>query len=176
MSEPAKKSPLIITMWETYGSGMEEVADKVAAQLGVPLHKQAFTSEQIETSEAERAKEGGLMRIVRRVGSLHVGDGVTTGAARDEQESWTELALQNTKVVRDEAAEGGVILGRNGAFILQDEPRSLHVKLDGHAAARAEYAAKLKNIPLEQATRRLPREDEFRRSYSINTYSFRPDW
>jgi len=174
MSEAAKKAPLIITMWETYGSGMEEVAAQVAERLGVQLHKQAFTSEQIEAAEAARAEEGGFMRIVRRVGAMHIGDAVSSRTARAEQESWVDLAAENTKIVRDEAAIGGVILGRNGAFILQDEPRALHVKLDGHPKARAEHAARLKGISLDQATKRLPLEDAFRRNFSLNTYNFDP--
>lgn len=173
MTEAARKMPLVITMWETYGSGMEQVADLVARRLGLPLHAQAFTSEQIEAAEAARAEEGGFMRMVRRIGSLHIGDAVAT-SARDEQESWVELATRNTKIVREEAAAGGLVLGRNGAFILQDHPRALHVKLDGHSKARAEAAARAKGIALEQATKRLPKEDEFRRSFSLNTYNFDP--
>lgn len=174
MSQAAQNAPLTITMWETYGSGMEEVAAKVAEQLGLQLYAQAFTSEQIEAAEAERAKEGGFMRFVRRIGSMHVDNAVSDGAARGEQESWTALAIENTRVVREEAAGGGVILGRNGAFILQDQPRTLHVKLDGHRRDRAEHAAKLKGISVEQAKLRLPNEDEFRRSFSVNTYNFDP--
>lgn len=171
---PQDTRPLIITMWETYGCGMEEIAAEVAKELGVPIHQQAFTSEQIEAAEAERASEGGFMRFVRRIGALHIDDAVSTGAARAEQESWTELAIQNTEIVRQEADQGGLILGRNGAFILADEPRALHVKLDGHPAARAARAARLKGISGEQAATRLPREDEFRRNFSINTYRFDP--
>lgn len=174
MTEAAKTTPLIITIWETYGCGMEEVAALVGEKLGIPVHKQAFSSTQIEAAEADRAREGGFMRFVRRVGSVHVDDAVATGAARSERESWTQMALDNTKIVRDEAATGGVIPGRNGAFILQNEPRSLHVKLDGHPTARAQAAAKLKNIPVEQAAKRLPREDEFRRELSLRTYDFDP--
>lgn len=173
MSDAAKTSPPIITIWETYGCGMEEVAAKLGEKLGIPVHKQAFSSEQIEAAEADRAKEGNFMRFVRRVGSMHVGDAVAT-TARAEQESWADMALENTKIVREEAAVGGVILGRNGAFILQNEPRSLHVKLDGHRTARARSAAQLKKIPVEQAIRRLPHEDAFRRDLSLRTYDFDP--
>lgn len=174
MSQAASNSPLVITMWETYGSGMEQVAAKVAEQLGLQVHAQAFTSEQIEAAEAERAKEGTFMKLVRRIGALHVDNAVADGAARGEQESWTELAAQNTKLVRDEAAAGGVILGRNGAFILQDEPRTLHIKLDGRAHARAEHAAALKGISVDEAVKRLGGEDAFRRNFSLNTYNFDP--
>lgn len=173
MTEAARKMPLVITMWETYGSGMEQVAALVAENLGVPVHAQAFSSEQIEAAEAARAEEGGFMRMVRRIGSLHIGDAVAT-SARDEQESWVEMAARNTKVVRDEAAQGGLVLGRNGAFILHDHPRALHVKLDGHPKARAEAAARERGISLEQATKRLPKEDEFRRTLSQKTYNFDP--
>ena len=166
--------PLVITMWETYGSGMEQVAEAVGRELSLPVHAQAFTSEQIEQSEAERAKEGGFARFVRRVGAVHIDDAVVDGTARTEQESWVELARRNTQTVRETAAGGGIILGRNGAFILHDAPRSLHVKLDGRAKDRAALAAELKKIPLEQATRRLPREDEFRRNLSLRTYNFDP--
>lgn len=166
--------PLVITMWETYGCGMEEVASAVGRELSIPVHAQAFTSEQIEQSEAERAKEGGFARFVRRVGSLHIDDAVADGTARTEQESWVEMARKNTKIVRDTAAQDAIILGRNGAFILKDAPRALHVKLDGHAKDRAALAAELKKIPLDQATKRLPREDQFRRSLSMRTYNFDP--
>lgn len=174
MSEQASSRPLIITIWETYGCGMEQIAAEVGAALNIPVHKQAFTSEQIEAAEAERAKEGGFTRFIRRIGSLHIDDAVSDGAARAEQESWTELAIKNTQIVREEAAAGGVILGRNGAFILQDQPRALHVKLDGQPAARAAAAAAYKGIPADQAAKRLPIEDEFRRNFSVNTYRFDP--
>lgn len=176
MSEAAKKAPLIITMWETYGSGMEEVAAQVAERLGVQLHKQAFTSDQIEAAEAARAEEGGFMRMVRRVGSMHIGDAVSSGTARAEQESWVELAAQNTKIVRDQAAVGGVVLGRNGAFILQDEPRALLAHQAGRPPeVHAEAGRPVEGDLARRGDQRLPEEDsEFRRSFSLNTYNFDP--
>ena len=85
-----------------------------------------------------------------------------------------ELQEQISKHVSIAIEDGVLTVGRNGAFILQDEPRALHIKLDGHPRARAEQAARLKGISLDEATKRLPKEDEFRRSFSLNTYNFDP--
>lgn len=43
----------VITMWELYGCGMEQVAARVAEELGLPVHGQAFSSEQIEASKRQ---------------------------------------------------------------------------------------------------------------------------
>jgi len=55
----------IITMWELYGCGMEQIAARVAAELGLPVHGQAFSSEAVEESMAQREKEGALGRFLR---------------------------------------------------------------------------------------------------------------
>lgn len=57
--------PLVITMWETYGSNMEAVAVRVGEILSVPIHMQAYSSEDIERAQEERENEGALGRLVR---------------------------------------------------------------------------------------------------------------
>lgn len=52
-------------MWELYGSGMEQVAEAVAAELGLPLHAQAFSSDEVEEQVNAREKEGTLGRWLR---------------------------------------------------------------------------------------------------------------
>ena len=52
-----------------------------------------------------------------------------------------ELVLENTRIVQEQAKQGGVITGRNGAMILASWPGALHVKLDGPLAQRIERAA-----------------------------------
>ena len=73
--------PLVITMGNLVR--MEQVAALVA-ETRRSSARAAFSSEQIEAAEAARAEEGGFMRMVRRIGSLHIGDAVAT-SARDEQ-------------------------------------------------------------------------------------------
>lgn len=57
---------------------------------------------------------------------------------------------------------GAVVLGRAGAVVLADRPRTLHVRLDGPPASRAEQAAQLEQIGLEHATARLSETDRSR--------------
>jgi hypothetical protein len=57
---------------------------------------------------------------------------------------------------------GAVVLGRAGAVVLADRPRTLHVRLDGPPARRAEQAAQLEQIGLEHATARLSETDRSR--------------
>ena len=58
-----------------------------------------------------------------------------------------ELARRNTESVTAAAEEGGIILGRNAAFILRDRPSTLHVKLEGIVARRAEQATGRQGLP-----------------------------
>jgi hypothetical protein len=67
-------------------------------------------------------------------GGLDVGD--VSGGQHDSY----ELVMENTGTVQRWAREEGVIVGRNGAFILSDRPMPLHVKLDGPLPQRIERA------------------------------------
>ena len=43
-----KASPPVVTLFESYGSGADEIGPRVADALGVTYHHQAFSSEQLE--------------------------------------------------------------------------------------------------------------------------------
>ena len=164
----------IITMWELYGCGMEQIAARVAAELGLPVHGQAFSSEAVEESMAQREKEGALGRFLRNLtpASLPVpssGDAVI-GQARTVEET----ARQVTADVNRFAADGGVILGRNRPFLLHERPGALHVKLVGKTAARVARAAGLFGISEERSAKRQPLEDDFRRELSLQYFRFDP--
>ena len=171
----ADNIPLVITLWETYGSNMEAVAEKLAAELGVPLHKQAYSSEAIEAASEKREKEGALGVLLRNMSSAYVmpdGRPSSTGAAIEH--SYVQLAEENKGIVLAEAAQGGVLQGRNGQFLLRDRPNTLHVKLDGPVEARVAHAASASGISLERARKRQKLEDQFRAEMSEKTYHFDP--
>ena len=71
-------------------------------------------------------------------------------------------------------AEGGIILGRNGAFLLRNYPGSLHVKLVGQLEERISRAAALAGISEERSALRQPIEDDFRRELSLRVFKFDP--
>lgn len=126
----------VVTMWETHGSTMETVAARVAEILGIPVHRQGLTPAEIEELAAQ--DRTGLAADIAR--SLAAGTPAEAGSAQAEA-ALEEIARRNTEAVLERAEVGGVIMGRNGAFILRDRPNTLHVKLDGIVARRRELAA-----------------------------------
>ena len=176
----AGQNPLVITLWETYGSNMEAVAEGLAGELKLPLHKQAYSSEAIEQATAEREREGALGRLLRNFAPANFPyDGAVSNAATASVANYAAMAEENTPLVRAAAEKGGVIQGRNGQFILQGRENTLHVKLDGPVEGRIKFAAQGSAIGLDRARKRQVIEDEFRSQLSEKTYQFDPrdnDW
>ncbi|GAB3446204.1 hypothetical protein GCM10027570_17300 [Streptomonospora sediminis] len=55
-----------------------------------------------------------------------------------------EFVDRTEQVIREVAEAGGVVLGRAGACVLADDPRALHVRLDGPPERRLAQAAGLR--------------------------------
>jgi cytidylate kinase len=170
-----QSSKVVVTLFESYGSGASYVSEKVAQALGVPLHAQAFSSEELEAAMERRESEGVITRVFGAMGGPYAsyagleGPGVAT-VQRDNY----ELVMQNTRFVKEAAREGGVIVGRNGAFILADLPGALHVRLDGPLQQRIARAAQESGIDTERAAKRQKREDQIRADMSITLYGWDP--
>src|SRR3954471_20368750 len=126
----------VVTLFESYGSGASHIGPRVAQALRVPFHEQAFSSQQIDDAAQRREDEGLLSRFFGTLGGSYAGlEGPSVAMAqRDDY----ELILENTRVVQEQANQGGVITGRNGAFILASWPGALHVMLDGPLEQRIE--------------------------------------
>lgn len=170
MSEAGPTSPKpVVTLFESYGSGAEYIGPRVAEALGLPYHQQAFSSEELEQQESQRENDGLLARVLVAMGMStgEAGSGVPS-AQRDQ----AQLVTENTVAVREWAQQGGVIVGRNGAFILAGLPSALHVRLDGPVDLRVERAAADRGISVERAQRRQRREDQIRVDMSRDLYGF----
>jgi cytidylate kinase len=174
-SMAGQSSKVVVTLFESYGSGASYVSEKVAQALAIPLHAQAFSSEELENAMERRESEGVLTRVFGAMGGPYAtyagleGPGVAM-AQRDNY----ELVMQNTRFVKEAAREGGVIVGRNGAFILADWPGALHVRLDGPLQQRIARAAQESGIDTERAAKRQKREDQIRADMSITLYGWDP--
>jgi cytidylate kinase len=175
-SEAGQAQKLVVTLFESYGSGASYVSARVADELGVPLHVQAFSSEEIEAAMSVHESQGLLTRVFNAMGgsvaSYTGGEGPNILIA--ERGDTYELVAANTRYVEQAAQEGGVIVGRNGAFILADWPGALHVRLDGPLEQRIARAAQESGIDLEQAAQRQKREDQVRADMSIEFYGWDP--
>lgn len=174
MSTPMPAGPgrPVVTIFESYGSGADEVGPRVAEALGVAYHAQAFSSEQLEESTEEPADDSLLSRVFTAMGGSYAAlDGPSVAMAQRDDH---ELVLRNTRWVTGVAAPGGVIVGRNGALILATWPGALHVRLDAPAEHRVERAARTSGITPERAARRQRREDDIRADMSIRLYGWDP--
>jgi cytidylate kinase len=163
----------VVTLFESYGSGAAYIGPRVAQALGLPFHPQAFSSDEIENAAVQRENQGTLARIFTAMGGgSYAGlDGPSVAMAQADDH---DLVLQNTRVVKEQARAGGVIVGRNGALILANQPATLHVILDGPARQRIERAARDSGIDIERAAKRQKREDQVRADMSIQFYGWDP--
>jgi len=171
--QDGKPSPPVVTLFESYGSGAGVIGPRVADALGIPFHEQAFSSEQLERNAELREKEGLLARVLTAMGSSSFG-GVDVGDVSGGQRDNYDLVMQNTATVQQWARAGGVVVGRNGAYILADWPTALHVKLDGPLEQRIARAAQEAGISPDRAARRQKNEDKIRADMSIELYGWDP--
>jgi cytidylate kinase len=166
----------VVTLFEKYGAGARAIGPRVADALGVEWLDQAVSSVDIESAKypgAGAGEEGsGLARLLGRFapGAAVLDDAsIPLGQAQD-----TALARENTRVVREAAARGGVILGRNGALILGGLASALHVQLDAPVEVRIARAVEDEGIDLALARRRQRNEDRVRAEISERFYHWDP--
>ena len=170
---PAPPRP-VITLFESYGSGASYVGPQVAKALGVPFHRQAFSSEEMEGAETRRDEESPVGRVLVAMSGRYSFATLEGGAVVAAQQDDHDLVLENTRTVLENARQGGVIMGRNATRILANRAGTLHVKLDGPLTQRVERAAKDSGISLERAEKRQKQEDALRAQMSIDLYGWDP--
>lgn len=169
---PAEERP-VVTIFELYGAGATEVGTRVAEALGLPFHPQAFSSAALEGDQDAATDEAATLATVLGVmggayGGLGGPDVVET------QRATYDLVMANNRQVWELAAEGGVIVGRNAAVILERRPRTVHVLLVGPTEARVAHAAEADGISLAKAAERQRREDAVRAEMSRVLYGWDP--
>jgi len=163
----------VVTIFELYGAGATAVGRRVADAMGLPFHPQAFSSEELEGGpDAALERNAVLTTVYSAMGGAYGGfDGRDIVATQQQK---YELVMDNNRAVWAEAAEGGVIVGRNGAVILAERPNTVHVLLTGAVEDRISRAAVEAGIPTEQAAARQTREDEVRAEMSKVLYGWDP--
>lgn len=178
MSQPNKSDQTpelkpVVTLFEEYGAGAEEVGRMVATALGLPFHAQAFSSEQIEGSAASQGEQNAVLAQVYSVMGGAYGGFEGRDIVATQQQKY-DLVMDNNRQVQRSAKEGGVIVGRNATVILANRPHTVHVLLTGSVKDRVARAAAAGGIPLERAAARQPKEDQVRADMSITLYGWDP--
>jgi cytidylate kinase len=162
----------VVTLFEHYGAGADAVGTRVAHALDVPFHAQAFSSEELEGSDAALERNAVLATVYAAMGGAYGGFEGRDVVATQQQKY--DLVAGNNRSVLELAGQGGVIVGRNATVILAARPRTLHVLLTGSVEDRVARAARASGITVEQAARRQVREDDVRAQMSLVLYGWDP--
>ena len=173
MANPARIT--LVTISAAYGTGGSIVGPALAQRLGVPFVDRAIPAAiadrlGISDSAAERLDEDverGIDRILGHLAPMgeYYGDVDPELLKRSSHHEAAEEAI------RQVAADGrAVVLGRAGAVVLAEEPRALHVRLDGPVEARITQAIGIEGIDRETAARRQKKTDRAREAYVKRYY------
>ncbi|HET9071204.1 MAG TPA: cytidylate kinase-like family protein [Acidimicrobiales bacterium] len=177
----------VITISASYGAGGSVIAPRLAEALALPLVDRLLTADvsaeavgrldedphsEEGLSEGERAASPGsrLFTYLARASGVY---GLSAPPLLVEpEEELRQQAEAGLAEIRE--GGGGVVLGRAGAVVLAERPRTFHVRLDGPPAARARQAAVIEGIPEERATERLAQTDRSRELWVRRLYRADP--
>lgn len=167
----------LVTLSATYGAGGSEVGLALAQRLGAPFVDRLIPTEvaarlavPVDSAHVHDEASGGL--LVRLLTILApMGQAFGTGGPATKPVGEREFRDMNEQVILALADSGqGVILGRAGAVVLRDDPRALHVRLDGPREARLRQAMRTQGIELPEAERRMAETDRARHAYVRHFY------
>jgi cytidylate kinase len=170
----------LVTISAAYGAGGSRVAPAVAERLGVPFLGRPPVPQLAAAGEEERACDEsaageGHGRLLSRIASMAVSWGTPAGMTLDELLPDQAGRREIEREILELAASGaGVVLGRGAAVVLHDDPRALHVLLDGPVEARVRQAMAIEGVDRETAERRQARVDRYRRAYLDALYGVDP--
>jgi cytidylate kinase len=167
----------LVTISATYGAGGSEVGPELAERLGVP-----FVDRLIPTQVAKRLAVpladalahdetcGG--RLARLLGSLApTGLALGTHGPVDPAATERDFLAATEQILFERAESGrGVILGRAAAVVLRDDPRALHVRMDGPREARLRQGMRIQSIDRATAQRVMDETDRARHAYVRHFY------
>jgi hypothetical protein len=164
----------LVTISASYGAGGSRVGPELATRLGVPFLGRPTVPELVDAGAQTAAEEEvGDEGLAPRAGGLLSWIASVAVAWGTVEELLPDAARRRELELEVEAfAQGGagVILGRGAAVVLHDDPRALHVLLDGPVEARVRQAMVIEGIDRPTAERRLSRVDQFRHAYLKDLY------
>jgi cytidylate kinase len=170
----------IVTVSAAYGAGGAIVAPRLAERLGVQFLDRAIPTEvaerlaiPLDAAHARDESIGGLLsRMTLALAPIGLAFGAETPPDGIDDASYRRTT---EAIIREHAASGElVVLGRAGAFVLHDDPRALHVRLDGPREGRIEQAMRLGAGERAEAERTLDETDRAREAYVRHFYRADP--
>jgi cytidylate kinase len=168
----------LITLSAPYGAGGSQIGPEVARRLGVPFVDRAIptgVAERLavplqEAIDRDESIGSTLTRMTVWLGQVGQAFGAP-GALPVEAVEDDDYRRATEQVLHDYAGgEGAVILGRGGAVVLRQEPRALHVRLDGPVEARIRQGLTVEGVDRDTAERHLAETDKARAAYMQHFY------
>ena len=176
----------VITIGRQFGAGGRTVGEMLARELKADLLESKIIDEVAhrlqlpkEEVEAEDEQPGSLLaRLLVALGSASSEPLIPPEATAwnppyaDPAFDTRKAVLQITQHVIQEAARGGnvVIVGRGGAYILQDFAGALHVYLGAADSIRVKSIMARFSLSEEEARRRMKQTDENWTAYIKQVY------
>jgi cytidylate kinase len=167
----------LVTVSATYGTGGSVIAPRLAELLGLPFIDRLISADlsqdaaQVERDAGPVRSEEGLcegeqaatpagrfLSYFARAAS--VGAMMAPDAGLDDDETIRQRTEEGLHTVATGAP--AVVLGRAGAVVLAERPRTFHVRLDGPVERRVAWAAAHEQLDLEAARRRQSETDRAR--------------
>ena len=170
----------IVTVSAAYGAGGAIVGPRLAERLGVPFLDRAIPSEVAQRlaipeneSQARDESLGGLLsRVALRLAPIGLAFGAESAPDVIDEDAYRRTT---ETIIREHAANGElVVLGRAGALVLRNDPRALHVRLDGPPERRLEQAIRLGAGERDEVEQRLQETDRAREAYVRHFYHHDP--
>ncbi len=176
----------VITIARLFGAGGDSVAKMLAHRLkadflGPELIDEVAHRLEMPREEVEAADERPgtfLNRLLIALGAANPepaiaseGTGWTPPYADPHMDSRRAVLELTQQVIREAARSGNVIiLGRGGAYILNDLPGALHVFLRAAESERIIAVMERESIGADEARQRVKQTDENRRAYIRQVY------
>jgi MFS family permease len=169
--------PLVITISSPLGAGGDQVAQRLAGQLGLPFVDRAIpaaVAEQLSVPVASVAarderREQGALRLLVSAANTEPLFGLEVAAADFDDEDRFRLATE-AALWKLAATTGGVILGRAGAVILAWHPRAIHVRIVASRATRCRRVHEYGGLSEAESLRLIDRTDHARAAYAHHLY------
>jgi CMP/dCMP kinase len=163
----------VITISRMYGSGGSEVAERVAATLGLPLFDNAMIDAVAERSGLTRAEvtaqDERVPSMVERLASaLSLGSPeIMPPVPAEPMETTEERVLAVTRRIIEEAVQTGsaVFVGRGAQCLLAERADALHVFCYAPKAALRKYTIEKLGIAPDEADRMVADQNRQREQY-----------
>ena len=163
----------LVTLSAPYGAGGSQVGPDLARRLDVPFVDRVISTDvatglDVSLDAALHRDDVTSSHFLARFLKSMAPVGGAYGFGELDAESTSHCSVRDAaeRAVFERADNGrGVILGRAGAVVLRDDPRAIHVRLDGPREARLQQAMKIQKIDRETADRRMKETDRARYQY-----------